>query len=416
MEVFPFVITKVLPFILPFILAKIAWKSWMKYLNTEHLAGIKWITLQIILPKEVYKSPAAMEIVLTNAFYQTGGTGTWIKKYWQGKLRTYFSLELVSIDGKVYFFMRVPRDYKNIVEAQIYGQYPQVEVIEVDDYVNQIPHDPQGGGWSMWGCEFKLTKPDAYPIKTYVDYGLDKQPPISLNSSQAPSAQADPLSSMIEYMGSMRKGEQLWLQIMIRATDAERSKKPGTWFGKQGWLEDSAELVKKLKEKHKGEKDKPATPMSEVEKETIAAIERGLGKYGFDVGIRGIYLAQKEIFNPVNIPALIGIFKQFSSNNLNGFKPTRVVDFDYPWQDPWKKRETHLKKEMLEAYRLRSYFYPPHHHYHRSMLNPFEHRSAFVLNSEELATIYHFPGRGTETPTFKRVDSKKGEPPANLPI
>jgi hypothetical protein len=43
-------------------------------------------------------------------------------------------------------------------------------------------------------------------------------------------------------------------------------------------------------------------------------------------------------------------------------------------------------------------------------------RTPFVLNTEELATIYHFPGRVAETPTFGRIEAKKGEPPSNLPI
>ena len=62
------------------------------------------------------------------------------------------------------------------------------------------------------------------------------------------------------------------------------------------------------------------------------------------------------------------------------------------------------KKKIFDAYVRRSYFYAPYK------------AKPFVLNSEELATIYHFPGGVAETPTFTRIESRKGEPPANLPV
>ncbi|MCK5027223.1 MAG: hypothetical protein KAS07_02295, partial [Candidatus Pacebacteria bacterium] len=63
-----------------------------------------------------------------------------------------------------------------------------------------------------------------------------------------------------------------------------------------------------------------------------------------------------------------------------------------------------LKQNLFNAYKRREYFYP------KGKFKP------FVLNSEELATIYHFPGMVAETPTFGRIESRRGEPPTNLPI
>ena len=40
----------------------------------------------------------------------------------------------------------------------------------------------------------------------------------------------------------------------------------------------------------------------------------------------------------------------------------------------------------------------------------------FVLSNEELATLYHFPGMVSETPSFKRIESKIAKPPSNLPV
>ena len=59
---------------------------------------------------------------------------------------------------------------------------------------------------------------------------------------------------------------------------------------------------------------------------------------------------------------------------------------------------------MFDAYINRSAFYKPHK------------RKTIVLNTEELATIYHFPGSVVQTPSLSRIESKKGEPPAGLPV
>jgi len=95
--------------------------------------------------------------------------------------------------------------------------------------------------------------------------------------------------------------------------------------------------------------------------------------------------------------------KQYSTQNMNGFK-SKSTSVDYFFK---KTRESIKKRRMLRAYQQRSYFYIPYRH---------NRRQFFVLNSEALATIFHFPGRVAETPTLSRIEAKRGEPPVNLPI
>lgn len=391
----------------PILLVMIAWNLWIRYVNEVFLSKIDWVQMEIRIPKDVYKSPMAMELVL-QSLYQTGGFGTWYHKYWLGNLPFWHSLEIVSIDGKVFFFVRTPKRFKDILEAQIYAQYPQAEINEVPDYTLRVPPQSKDAGWSMWGTEFALSAADPIPIKTYVDYGLDRA-----IGALKEEERIDPLTPTLEFMGSLKEGEQLWLQILIRPSNWARyeipdPKKPGS-KKKVKWTEMGKVEIQKIIDKYavtddKGKKSGGMMNVPKGEMNVINAIEKNITKLGFDAGIRAVYFAKKDKFNASNISALLGTFRQFSANDLNGFKPQNPIGFDYPWQDMTGQRAARQRRIMFNAYRMRSYFYPPYE------------RKPFVLSVEELATIFHFPGRVAETPSFKRIDSKKGEPPINLPL
>ena len=252
---------------------------------------------------------------------------------------------------------------------------------------------------------YKLKKPDPYPIRTYIDYGLDKDPKEEFK--------VDPMSSMIEQFGSLGKGEQLWFQYIIRVNKNEKKKK-GTWFGKTGWKKEGEELVNDLmKRDPKTKSSRELSPagfqiipnLSKHEQEIVSAIERSISKLGFDVGMRGLYLAEKDKFRPINIMGLMTSVKQFGSNSLNKFGPTRYSTvLSYPWEDYKNIRKNRAGRRVFDAYRRRSYFHHPYK------------TPPFVLNTEELATVYHYPGSSVKTPTISRVPSKKAEAPSDLPI
>lgn len=381
----------------PFVLGYIFWHEWIHYIQARFRANMKWVLLEVKVPKEVFKSPAAMEVML-NALYQSS-TGSWWDKYWKGKVKDWFSLEMVSIDGQIKFFIRTVMTYKNIIEAQLYGQYPDVEIYEVPDYTRYVDYRGAEGDWAMIGLEFKLSKPDPYPIKTYIDYGLDKDPKEEFK--------IDPLTSVVEYLGSIGKGEQLWIQIIAQAASKRYHKHDG---GMGDWKDEAKDIIKELSGRDKKEEDDKFQMMklTKGEQETISAIERSVGKLGFDVGIRALYLAKKDKLDMRNTKALGGLLRVFSSNNLNGFElyspDHQTFGWDFPWQDYKDMRMNVRRKEQFEAYKTREWFHTPR------KLKP------FVLTTEELATIYHFPGGVAQTPTFGRITSRKSEAPVNLPI
>lgn len=401
------IVLQTAPIWVPFFLLLIFWPKWVKYVQAEFIFSQEHKLLQIKLPKEMMKSPLSMELFLTT-LHQTGGEGSWYDKYWLGKTRAWFSLEMASIEGNVGFYIWTRKGMKGFIETSLYAQYPGIEIHEVPDYA--LPVQFNKDSMKMWAADLQLTKDDAYPIKTYIDYGLDKDPKEEFK--------VDPIAPVIEYLGSIGANQQAWIQIIVRAYKADKLK-PGTLFSmKYDPLKEGAQkiinemMVRDPKTKVVGKKkegeDKVEKPvLTKGEQDVIVAIERNMTKLQFEVGIRVMYFGKSDFYNPANISGLTGSWKQYSSDILNGFKPNSdnySPSFSYPWQDFRGIRLAKSLEEALEGYKRRSFFFPP------------VKGKGFVLSSEELATIFHFPGQVSQAPTFTRILSKKSEAPSNLPI
>lgn len=382
-----------MPIWLPTVFLVMAFNAWLYYRRSVFWSKQNPVLLEIKIPKEITKSPLAMEIVL-NALHQTGGESTWIDRIWKGQTRAWFSLEIVSLGGKIHFYIWTWSKFRNILEAQIYSQYPGVEIYEVKDYSIPFYYHPEKN--DIWATEFALTAADPFPIKTYIDYGLDKDPKEDIK--------IDPMTAMIEFLGSITDGQNIWIQILIRAHKKRRFMDV---FGEKEdyWKDEAKAQIKKIIESTKIEGRIP----TKGEAEMIAALERSVTKFPFDCGIRAIHISDKDRFNSVLNGGITGCLKQYSSLNLNGFKPSGwFTIFDYPWQE-WFNAKEKLKPRVLEEYKMRRYFYSP-------WMGRKFYSKPFVLNTEELATIYHFPGAVASTPTFERIPSRKAEAPSNLPL
>jgi hypothetical protein len=216
---------------------------------------------------------------------------------------------------------------------------------------------------------------------------------------------------MLEWLGSLKKGEQAWVQILIQGHSKE-GLKYGRIVTRPDWKggidKEIKEIVKKATLKPEDDKAPKFIQLSEGQKAVVDAIQRAASKPAFDTMIRCAYIAEKSAFNPNNIGGLLGSFKQYGSGDLNGFKPGFNAGFDYPWQDFRGSRKAKNEMKLLEAYKRRSFFNTPFKHFHAQ---------PFILTTEELATMWHFPSAEVAaTPTLSRIPSKKGEAPANLPI
>ncbi len=419
-----------LPVAAAIVLVYTAHMFWLHYVQARFISGITWVTLEIIPPREVLRSPQAMELFLTNALYHWSEKSG-LETYWQGAVWFWFSLEIASIEGQVHFYIHAPSRVKELIEVEMYSQYPQAQIREVEDYTLAVDKITPDSKWNLWGCEFKYKEPDAFPIKTYVDFGLDKNP--------KEEEKVDPIAPVIELFGSLGKGEQMWSQIVI--TPSKKKFRTGEkWFKWHDWVKESELTIRELLKEFTGSRARaPGDPAGGFGKEirppdflgeSTKSASKKMMKVGFDTGIRVIYVAKKENFDMGHRRNLRLIWRQYAapmSNQLWRFNSTQADAFGvnkiasfFPLS---QKKILRLADRMLQEYREREFFHPPMRHRIKlpwpisPLVFPnFFHHHTMVMNTEELATLWHFPGRILRVPTLERIESKEASPPPNLPI
>ena len=370
------------PLWVPPLLAIITWDIWIKFRQAQWWEGQETTLFELKIPREIQKSPLAMEAVLSGMHRKAGESNFWDFRI-LGKFRPSYSLELVSFEGQIRFFVWGRKGMQNAIETSFYGQFPEIQIVEVDDYALRFPVDLNK--YTVWGMQYALTKDDVYPIKTYIDYGLDRDPKEEFK--------VDPFANMLEYLGSVGKGQQVWLQLVMQVSTKD-------------WRDEGEAEIKKIRKEARAESKEdegPPAPLTEDQKRAIEAVDRNTGKFAYDVGIRGLYIAEEDKFVGAMIPGLIAIYKQFSSESLNGFKPKGgMIQYnDYPWESARMKNIT--RKKLLERYKRRGFFRAP----------DVDH--TFVLSVEEIATIFRIPSKIVEVSSLARIQSSTGEPPSNLP-
>lgn len=406
-------------------LGNIAFKLWMHYIRTDFISGIDWVVLEVVPPRDVLRSPKAMELFITNALYHFSNKGG-LEVYWQGAVWFWFSLEIASIEGQVHFFIRVPTRIKRLVETQMYAQFPQAQIKVVEDYTLAVDKISDDSAWDLWGCEFKLAKPDVFPIKTYVDFGLDKDPKEELK--------VDPITPIIELFGSLEKDEQMWLQIVITPSKKvfKRGGKEMDWIkaGELDLLEFMKDFVRVNDSKDPNHPFATEIRSPQYMDAPVKAASNKMLKVGFDTGIRACYVAKKNVFNANKRRDIRLIFRQYAApyiNEIVRFNGTQADAFTTNFFNSFflasKKAVTRLKNRMLQEYQEREFFHPPLRH---SISFPWPispyifpnyfHTQTSVLNTEEIASLWHFPGQMLRVPTLERIESKEASPPTNLPM
>lgn len=398
----------------------IVYKLYMKAIQDDFVLSNRRIFLHIKIEKENLQSTLAVEQIFAT-LHAMHLNFTWAEKYLEGMVQLWMTFEIVSLGGKISYIVSTPEKFRHLVETAFYSQYPNAEISEVEDYMANLKHwDHRTSTWDMWGTEYKLTNDWAYPIRTYREF-------------EHPAAEEpiiDPLTPLLEALSKAEAHELMAVQIVIRP------------IGDKDWIPHSQAIVKELKEEgghhggfwsnlfsfggqktlfqiiaeggashgHDEEQKQPKVMrMTEGERNIVKGIEMKMTKAGWETKMRHLYIAPKDHFDKNKKTLMVGAFRLFSTGTMNNLKP----DVGETWTNYHYSAFEKLEKPFVD--------FEVHERKHL-LLKGFVNRSrwigaqSMILNSEELATLYHFPLATSSTAPVERIDIKKGQPPANLPI
>ncbi|MCA9363997.1 hypothetical protein KC727_02150 [Candidatus Kaiserbacteria bacterium] len=406
-----FVIHEAWWLVLFFILFRVArsaylyWKN-LLFLKKHHGTAL----LEINIPREITKNARGMEQVLLALHGLGNSPDTFGEKYLDGEVPLWFTLEIVSFGGEVHFYIRCQHKQRNLIEAAFVSYYPDVEIIEVDDYMQRLPQGYDAltsDGYEMFGTELVLQKEACYPIKTYLDFEVPDED-IQL---------VDPISTFLEILSKVNEDEFVGIQLNISP-------------GPRNWADKYKKTVKKLRDRKSktdlddDSKDEEEATRSPGQLKVLKAVEEKISRPIFNSVIRFVYISPKETYyDTFARKGITGAFGQYSSLDLNGLGQnqmvaTRTQIWFYPWVFPVWRRILRQKRVYRDFIQRRM---PDHEPVGKLLtshiLNWSIHSRTTELSSTEIATLFHPPTNVVLTaPHIKRVESKKAGPPAGLSI
>ncbi|MFA6215273.1 MAG: type IV secretion system DNA-binding domain-containing protein [Patescibacteria group bacterium] len=287
----------------------------------------------------------------------------------------HFALEIVAHAGLVSFYVAVPRYLRRYMEQQILAQYPEANISEAEDYNIFTPKGVILNGY------LKFTRSFIFPIKTYQ----------TLNS--------DPLNAVANSLSSVAKEDGVAIQIVARSAKKAwhaKGSKVATEMQKGKTLNQALSVTNKFnifdfagifqtktKEQIEQERLRQPKTLSPMEQELIKGLEEKTSRAGLDCNVRIIVSAGDESKAKGYLNGVVDSFSQFNYYQYgNSFKLI-------------KESPKHLVNDFIDR--------------------NFRPDQKIILNTEELASLYHLPTPFLETPNIRWLLAKRLSPPANLP-
>ncbi|MEK9168590.1 MAG: type IV secretory system conjugative DNA transfer family protein [Patescibacteria group bacterium] len=277
-----------------------------------------------------------------------------------------FEAAVHRIGEEIHFYCAVPRESIEFVSRQIEGLWEEASVELIDDY--NIFNSAAGAATS--GIYLKQKLSYALPIRAYVEANIDTFAPILSG-----------LSKINEV------GEGAAIQLLIKPVPASAKKSILQIIDnlKKGMKLDDILKAGALKFKDIKKAINPEKEKSEkvVDDESIKALELKISKPLLSVNLRVLVSGASQYQVDAILESIVGGFSQFSAPRRNEFKIIKP-------RNP---------KNLIYQFSFRE----------------FDDSQSMILNTEELASLFHLPSSSTEIPKIKWLKSKEAVAPANLP-
>lgn len=375
------VLIAVLVFVAATILLFLA--RWIIRSRKQYLGSFGSKVLLVKVPKELKKEDTNMEktqqqvlelIARMETVFATFGSFNPQKgfKAWFVGRSDQVAFEIVLQQEKILFYVVTPPKWQNFLEEQIHSQYPFASIEEVTDYNIFSPIGVTLASYLV------LRRSSCFPLKTYR------------------KLEADPMNSLTNALAKLEEGDGASIQFLVRPVDKDwrkmgiriaREMNQGKKLSdvQKGGI--GNELWKTFKSFAKAPKDpskKDSYQLSPLEQEMVKGLEEKASKAGLETCVRLVVSGGTPEKAQRYMNDLLGAFGQFS-----------IYEFGNSFKKEMPRFQSHIVHGFI----------------HRQ----FDENHRYVLSTEELASLFHFPLPTTETPKIGWLLSRKALPPANLP-
>jgi len=240
--------------------------------------------------------------------------------------------------------------------------------IVVPDKMRDLVEKQIHGGYP--GAEIKVVEePTIFDEKGEVEYSWlvlrnAAYNPINVFKNLA----TDPMAGLTSALAKMGPGEGAHIQILIAPADSAWKSKGRGWIGKT-----------------KKNESNPEKASYKVDPKVMEAVENKVSKAGFYTTLRIVVSSTDRASAKAHMANLKASFEQFNGD-LNGFKGKKI------------RFKGHFMLDFIYRYQPMVWW-----------------GNWTILNSEELATLYHFPNKTIETPHIHWLNAKRAPAPHQIP-
>ncbi|MBD3247689.1 type IV secretion system DNA-binding domain-containing protein [Candidatus Falkowbacteria bacterium] len=300
-------------------------------------------------------------------------------KYWLLGRDDHFSFEIVAYNKKIHFYVVAPADNARYIEQQISAHYPEASIEEVEDY-NIFTKESR-----VSASILKTKRSFIFPLRTYSNM------------------EADPMNSIVNAMSKLQDGEAVAVQVLARSAKGDwhsrvskvvrevkngkslkEAMSSGSFKKTMNFIGSVAKDANPSKKEEAAIKQPESNVLSAKEEEMVKGFEEKNAKAGLDVNVRVIVSARSD-----------SNAKVYLNNMNNAFAEYNYYEYGNSFKYKIRKNSDNIIKSFI----------------YRS----FEDAESSLLNTEELASIYHFPLRIAETPNILWLTARHAPAPSNIP-